>query len=85
MSNIVKFSKYKEKQSLKLLSHNGNLLRQATVWLSTTKLPIAIDNNWYETCLFSDNDSESLSVHSTLSEAVSFHTDMSNKLGLKLS
>lgn len=83
MSNIIQYTKYKEKEKLQLLSHNASFWHPATMWLSTVKLPIAIDNKWYETCLFSENESEPLALHSTLSEACSFHADMTNKFGLK--
>ena len=54
-----------------------------TVELSTTHLPLLVDNFMYETCLFTVDESEVLDRYATLGEALANHARLERKYGLK--
>lgn len=68
---------------MRLLSDNGGVFRKTTMWLSTVTLPIPINGNGYETCLFTDDDSEVLATHYSIVQATEFHINTARNLGLK--
>lgn len=66
-------------------SDNAGFFSRATLRLSTIQLPIEIDGCWYESCIFSCEDSEIIGRHKTLEEAAKFHVKKAKELKLKRS
>jgi len=63
---------------------NGGWFREATIRISTISLPQSTKTSktLYETCLFSGGHSEVIKLHTSLREAVAFHQDLAEEMGL---
>lgn len=66
-----------------LLSNNGKAFKRATVELSTVYLLVPIGRFEYESCVFTETDSEVLNRYLTLPEAIAGHKHLSDLMGLK--
>ncbi len=69
-------------RGLRLTNTNGGWFRRPTLQLSTVRLPFYIDDEKYETCLFSADDCQVIDRYATLDEAVIGHASYSAKYGL---
>lgn len=58
-----------------LINTNGSILHKPSVEVSTIKLPVIHGTNWYETCLFTEGDSDVTRRYKTLAEAVAGHQE----------
>ena len=72
-----------EQRRFKLTTTDGGWFRKPTLELSTVKLPVYVDNEKYETCLFSvGGDSHIVARYEFLDEAVLGHASYSARYGL---
>jgi hypothetical protein len=68
---------------MNLKSGNGTIFREATIMLSTVKLPFYVGAYEYESCLFNeDGSSEVVGSYTNMSEALEGHTTLSERYGL---
>jgi len=65
-----------------MVSHNGMFFKQGNVYLSTVQLPISI-GYIYESCIFTDEDSQVVGKYNSLSEAILDHVKLRHQYGLK--
>ena len=69
-----------------MISNNGGLFNDATVELSTVEMPRlpGFDLGYtYESCLFSDKESEVLARYQSRSEAIAGHVALEKKFKLQ--
>ena len=60
------------------------MFRPATVELYTSRMPQVFRINYeYETCIFTNNDSEVLDRYNSLSDAIEGHIKLSKKYNLR--
>ena len=68
-----------------MISHNGGVFKPMTVELSTVRMPNVpgLDLGYsYETCVFTNVDSEVVERYHTVAEATQGHAKWCRKLGL---
>jgi hypothetical protein len=68
---------------MQLKSGNGTIFREATIMLSTVKLPFYVGAYEYESCLFNeDGSSEVVGSYTNMSEALEGHKTLTWEHGL---
>jgi len=68
------------------ISHNGGWFSSPTAWLYTSRMPAGSSQLLgysYESCLFTSAESEVVGTYHSLSEAVSGHSMLRKRYGLK--
>ena len=67
-----------------LFSDNGCWYRDETIRLSTTQLPLTVDGNGYESCIFYvHGDSEVVRRYATMADAIKGHRELETIFGVK--
>lgn len=72
-----------ESLSMNLKSDNSRIFKPATVLLSTVRLPMSLNGKWYETCLFTGDESEVIDRYETAAEAVAAHERYKKQYGVE--
>ena len=67
-----------------LVSDNARWYRAATVRLSTIELPLDLDGNGYESCIFYvHGDREIVRRYATMADAIQGHRELETIFGVK--
>ena len=67
-----------------LVSDNARWYRDATIRLSTIELPLTLDGNGYESCIFYvRGDSEVVRRYATMADAIKGHRELEPLFGVK--
>ena len=77
---------YKDREPFQLITNNAGFFHKSSAELRTTEMPrfSAIDLGYaYESCLFTENDSEVQARYQTLGEAIAGHQTLCRKFNLK--
>ena len=67
-----------------MISNNAGIFRKPSVELSTVEMPKSFTEYRYESCLFTETDSEVLARYDTLTDAIIGHNKLANQHNLKL-